>query len=244
MLFSILKKKIRYLKTNNIFFYDSFKFWQKYIFRYPKNYKLIISISKLFLLNLKELYFHFSTNFKFMKFYHPYKLKGYSENKLSGSRPTSYSLAVKIINKNDKINIEKNFLDIGSGNGMILYLANKKKFNLIYGVEKSSKVLNLTKKLNFFKNKNIKLENIDFFDYEIPVDVNLIYFYSPIKSTNIKTYKIFFDKIIKFSKKKKDLYIISNKFYLLKFSGNDFKIFYSYKDNYIRDHKFIILKKK
>ena len=248
MLIQYIKKKFKYLNTNNSFFYDNIKFWNKYFHLYPKNYKLVITILKLFLLNLKEIFFHFSTNFKFMQFYHPHELKGYTKNKLSGSRPTAYNLADIIINKIDEINIEKIFLDIGCGNGQILHLANKKKFKLIYGIEKSRKVFNLTKKNFLLKKKNIILKNIDFFDYEIPLNVNLIYFYSPIKSENTKLYKKFFDKIYKFSKIKKkrgeDLYIISRKENFLKFLGNNSKIFYSYRDSYIKDRRFMIIKTK
>lgn len=243
MIIKFFRKKLSLLKNNNIFFYDSFKFWNKYIINYPKNYKLVIVIFKLFIWNLKELYFHFFTNFRYMKFYHPWQLNGYSKKGISGSRPTSYSLANIMINQVDKIDITKNFLDIGCGNGFILHLASKKKFNSIYGVEKNKKVFSLIKNNSFLKKKT-KIKNKDFFDYVIPPDVNIIYFFSPIKYSNIKLYKKFYNKIINFSKRKKDFYIITKRLDRLKYFKKNFKEYYSYQDPYIKNHKFVILKNK
>lgn len=119
-------------------------------------------------------------------------------------RINSSSKYINLFN-NFKITNKDEFLDIGSGLGLMCFGIRKKfNFNKIYGIELDKLTYNISiKNLKIMKMDKIELINDSIFNYEIPKTVSFIYLFNPFHN-NIKL----FEKIINKCKVIKNITII------------------------------------
>jgi len=122
----------------------------------------------------------------------------------------------------------KTILDVGSGKGLILYLATKFKFKYIYGVEISKNIFDIS--INNLKDKNnIKIFNKSFFDLEDKIfqEIDIYFLFNPFPEI-----KLLIDKIMKLKNNKEILIIYINPVYGELFIENGF--------NEIGEYKFLV----
>ena len=166
----------------------------------------------------------YNTKFEFNR----YNYKYYNKLKLLYYYPWSNYNFIKLLNKL-KINENDCFLDIGSGDGLVLLYVNKiYNFKKIIGIELDNNIyLKSLYNINKVKSNKIRIININVIDYEIPNYINFIYLFNPF---NIEVY---YNKLIKninnsFYSKKRDITII-----LINIGNEILKLFYK--------NKFIII---
>ena len=193
-------------------------------FKKEKNYFFFLNINFLY-----EIYFFITTKQKFhlvgSKFQ---KNTEYTANRCFPLRPVNQSL--KYLNSHYLKYENMNFLDVGHGQGRLLYYLKKNiELNSITGVE-----INHEYYLQSVKNnkefKNINLVNTDFFEYDIPQSMNVFFFFSPFRDQ--KMYLRLGEKLIKL---KKNFFLIvpgRGKVTILKENFNEIKLIKVLKDNY------------
>ena len=108
-------------------------------------------------------------------------------------------------------------LDIGCGNGKILYLLTKMDFKTIYGVELNKFYFDECEK-SLKKYKNISISNEDFFNYKINSNIKFFFINTPF--SNEEQYKKFLNIIEN----------LSYEVFLISYSGG-------FLNNYLKDNK-------
>tara|TARA_B100000925_G_C21922913_1_gene436708 strand:- start:39 stop:743 length:705 start_codon:yes stop_codon:yes gene_type:complete len=157
-----------------------------------KKKKSLLNLSsallELIIILLKEMFFEITTKFKYSNTREiQLDINDYKANR----RPT---LFVQISDTNKYLkNRFKNLnnfsaLDIGCGNGKILYLVNKLNFKKIYGVELNKFYFKECEE-NLKNYNNIKILNDDFFNYKIDKNVKFFFIFTPF--ANEEQYKKF-----------------------------------------------------
>jgi len=83
------------------------------------------------------------------------------------------------------------FLDLGCGKGRALAVAATLPFELIIGVELSDRLAELAKaniaSMRHRRAKQIEIHNMDATAYEVPPEVNVIYFFNPFIGKDLRT---------------------------------------------------------
>ena len=129
-----------------------------------------------------------------------------SNNEFTDNIPCPYYFLVKIKNFIINKNI-KSFLDLGCGNGRVIYFFNK-NFNIkYYGIEFFEKSYNYCKNL-FLNDPNIQITNEDFRNLNfLSKDIDCFFLNDPLKNT--KDFEIVVNSICqKYNKTNKKYYII------------------------------------
>ena len=155
-----------------------------------------------------------------------FTLKGFKGNKIdftisdefAENIPCPYYFLSKIkkFMENTKI---KSFLDLGCGNGRVIYFFNKYFKIKYYGIEFFEKPYNFTKIL-FSNNENIQIKNEDFRNLNfLKENVDCFFFNQPLKSK--KDFEFVINSILqKYNKIDKKYYII-----LINVTKDDLKVF-------------------
>lgn len=153
-------------------------------------------------------------------------LRGFKGNKfdftstdnLNPNIPCPYYFLLKIKNfiKNKKIN---SFLDLGSGNGRVIYFLNNYLKIEYYGIEFSEEAYNHSKKI-FDKNSNINIKNEDFRNLNfLENNIDCFFINEPLR--NKKDFEIIIKEIFNKYKKNSNAYYII----LINVSKKDLEIF-------------------
>ena len=150
--------------------------------------KFFSALLELVIILLKEIFFEITTKFKYSN---TKEIKLDINDYKANRRPTLF-VQMSDTNKYLKNNLKNlnNFcaLDIGCGNGKILFLLNKLDFKKIYGVELNKFYFNECKE-NLKNYKNIEIFNDDFFNYKIDNNVKFFFIFTPF--ANDEQYKRF-----------------------------------------------------
>jgi len=123
----------------------------------------------------------FYSDFLYQKLFDVFFQKDFSKNIIRCNYKQSKLYEVKTIFKalNTK---NKVFLDVGSGKGAVLFLAQKFEFSKIYGVEIDDYLYSIsTLNLNNKKDNRVKLINSDIFNINIEIldSINVFYLFNP-----------------------------------------------------------------
>ena len=125
-----------------------------------------------------------------------------------------------------------NFLDLGSGVGLMCFAASKYNFNMVYGIEYNKISYDCSlKNLKKLKLNNVKFILDDFFKYDIPQTITHIFTYNPfghtinlfkkmferLKNCNTGTYIVIYN--VRFNSDKYKI-LEDNKFELIKYEQN------------------------
>ena len=150
--------------------------------------KIISTILELIIILIKEAFFEIITKFKYSNTREiQLNINDYKANR----RPT---LFVQISDTNKYLkNRFKNLndysaLDIGCGNGKILFMLTKLNFKKIYGVELNKFYFNECQE-NLKNYNTVDISNEDFFNYKINNNVKFLFIFTPF--ANEEQYKTF-----------------------------------------------------
>lgn len=216
--------KLRKIKTKVYYFFRENHILNEFYtqFKKQKNYFFFLNINFLY-----EIYFLITTKQKFHLIDSKYQKNAeYTPARPFPLRPVNESL--KYLNSHYLKYESMNFLDIGHGKGRLLYYLNKNlKLNSITGVE-----INHDYYLQSIKNnkefKNINLVNADFFEYDIPQNMNVFFFFSPFRDK-----KLYLRLIEKLLKSKKNFFLIApRKDNIIIENFKEVKLIKVFKDNY------------
>ncbi len=144
-----------------------------------------------------DLYFDWKYNLDTIKWIsHEDLIEENSIAKYSGHYQGTNAYLVKLILKRLKLSKKETFVDIGSGKGRALLIAQKYGFKSIKGIELSEQLCEIAhKNIQLFTSKtkspsNISIYNIDATTYKFQPEDSIIFMYNPFNG-------IIFEKVIK-----------------------------------------------
>jgi len=145
---------------------------------------------------IKELYFRLIDNY--YERYFDVFTKGYiSTEDLEINHhesvyyvPTHYRHIINMLNKLPVDKTNSTLVDYGCGKGRVIIAAASNRYKKIIGVELSP-IINIAKsnirKMRYRNTENIELIQCNAIDFNVPSDVNIIFFYNPFRGSILES---------------------------------------------------------
>ena len=102
----------------------------------------------------------------------------------------SYRHIIEMLNRIPVDKSKSTLLDYGCGKGRVLVIASADRFKRIIGVEISRLISTARENIHGMRHReteDVVLEQCDAAEYDIPLDVNIIFFFNPFRGSTLKS---------------------------------------------------------